>query len=1028
MESKRPNIFQRALAERPIVTIIVFVLFLFGLIALVKMPRQEFPNFTIRQGLVVGVYPGASASEVEEQLTKRVESFLFGFSEVKREKTYSTSKENVMIVVVELNDNVHDSDAVWTKLRHGLNELKGQLPSGVVSLTGSNDFGKTSNILLALEAKGRSYREMRRYMEKIEDELRRLPTVSKLKRIGEVPEQINLYVRDEKLVHYGIRPLTLFAALKSEGGVSYAGDLDDGQLVMPVHAPSRYDNEKEIAEQIVYADPAGSLLRLKDVARVVREYKDPDSYIESDGNRCLILSLEMQEGNNIVEFGRQVDRAMAKVAPTLPREVRLHRVADMPAAVQQSIFVFLKELLIAVLAVIGVTMLLFPLHVAGVAAVTIPITIIITLGILSVFGIQLHTVSLAALIIVLGMVVDNSIVIIDNHIEKLDHGETPWDAAWKSSTELFSPVFTAVLAIVSTYLPLAFWMKGMAGDFVASMPATIATALGVSLILAGFFVPAMCYRWIKRGVKEESEKKEKRSFLVLLQSGYDRALTFALKRPVKTVMVGLLTVVLGGFLSMNLPRQIFPKVERDQFAVEIYLPEGRSLDETGKVARTVASALRKDPRVLHVTSFIGDSSPRFHDAYAPNFPGKNYAQLVVNTTTKETAVELLDEYHTRFAEAFPNAHVRMKQLEMTSNSAPLEIRISGERIPDLKRTAQEVSRIMEETDGVVWVRNDYGEMVHGLRLEVKQDEANRLGLTKGIIATSLYTGLKGLPVATVWEGDYPLEVLLKREQGRRGGIEDITDQYVTSAVLPSSVPIRQVAEIVPQWDEGAIVRRNGVRTITVRGDVARTKLAADALAQILPRVRKLSLPPGVSIGIGGDYEAEIEDYIPLFYSMLTSVVLIFFILLLRFKKIRVALLIMCSMPLGILGGALGLLLVGYPLGFTALAGVLTLFGEVVRNGIILLDYAEHLRKSTGMSVAEVALAAGKRRLRPIFSTAAAAAVGVIPMVAGGSSLWGPMGTVICFGLIASTSLTLFVLPAGYMLIHRDRAGDEELAS
>lgn len=1028
MESKRSNVFQRALGEKRIVAIIVFVLFLFGLIALVKMPRQEFPNFTIRQGLVVGVYPGASASEVEEQMTKRVESFLFGFSEVKREKTYSTSKESVMIVVVELNDDVHDSDAVWTKLRHGLNELKGQLPSGVVSLTGSNDFGKTSNILLALEAKGRSYREMRRYMEKIEDELRRLPTVSKLKRIGEVPEQINLYVRDEKLVHYGIRPLTLFAALKSEGGVSYAGDLDDGQLVMPVHAPSRYDNEKEIAEQIVYADPAGSLLRIKDVARVVREYKDPDSYIESDGNRCLILSLEMQEGNNIVEFGRQVDRAMAKVAPTLPPEVSLHRVADMPAAVQQSIFVFLKELLIAVLAVIGVTMLLFPLHVAGVAAVTIPITIIITLGILSVFGIQLHTVSLAALIIVLGMVVDNSIVIIDNHIEKLDHGETPWDAAWKSSTELFSPVFTAVLAIVSTYLPLAFWMRGMAGDFVASMPATIATALGVSLVLAGFFVPALCYRWIKRGVKEDSQKRARPSFLVLLQGGYDKALTFTLKGPVKTVAVGLLTVVLGGFLSMNLPRQIFPKVERDQFAVEIYLPEGRSLDETAKVAGTVASALRKDPRVLHVTSFIGDSSPRFHDAYAPNFPGKNYAQLVVNTTTKETAVELLDEYHERFAEAFPNAHVRMKQLEMTSNSAPLEIRISGERIPELKRTAQEVSRIMEETDGVVWVRNDYGEMVHGLRLQVKQDEANRLGLTKGIIAASLYTGLKGLPVATVWEGDYPMEVLLKREQGRRGGLENISDQYVTSAVLPSSVPIRQVAEVVPQWDQGAIVRRNGVRTITVRGDVARTKLAADALAKILPRVRRLSLPAGVSIAIGGDYEAEIEDYIPLFHSMLTSVALIFFILLFRFRKVRIALLIMCSMPLGILGGALGLLLVGYPLGFTALAGVLTLFGEVVRNGIILLDYAEHLRKTTRMSVAEVALAAGKRRLRPIFSTAAAAAVGVIPMVAGGSSLWGPMGTVICFGLIASTSLTLFVLPAGYMLIHRDRGGDEELAS
>lgn len=1024
MES-HSNPFLAAMTHRRIVVLLVILLFLFGLLALFHMPRQEFPDFTIRQGLVVGVYPGASSAQVEEQLTRKVERFLFGFSEVKRNKTYSISREGVMIVVVELNDNVHDSDAFWTKLRHGLNELKGQLPPQVLQLTGSNDFGKTANILLAVQAKGRTYRELRTYMERIEDELRHLPSVSKLRRFGEVPEQITLYIRDEKLVHYGIRPLTLLAALQSESGVSYAGEVDDGRQVRPVRTPPRFAGERDLAAQMVYADPAGRVVRLRDVARVQREYADADSYIESDGQRCFVLALEMQSGKNIVAFGREVDAALARVTPTLPPEVRLHKVADMPDAVDKSVLVFLKELLIAVLAVILVTVLLLPMRVASVAAATIPITIIITLGLLFVFGVQLHTVSLAGLIIVLGMVVDNSIVIIDNHIDKLDHGETPWNAAWKSARELFLPVFTACLAILSTYIPMLFWLTGMGRDFIGSLPLTIGTALGVSILLAGFFVPTMCFRRIKSGVKvQAAQEKGRKTMLTLLQSGYDRTLAYALQRPVKTVLIGVLSVVLGGVIATHLPRQIFPRVERDQLAVEIYLPEGRSLDETAAVAGKVADTLRRDRRVRHVASFIGDSSPRFHDTYAPNFPGRNYAQLVVNTVSKEATLQVLDEYHRRFADHFPNAYVRMKQLEMTTANAPLEVRLSGESLVDLKRAARQVATVMRGGDGVTWVRDDYGEMVQGLRLDVREDEANRLGLSKGVLAASLMVGLKGFPVTTVWEGDYPLNVLLKREHTKPQGVRDITDQYVSSALLPAAIPIRQVADVTAEWSEGNIVRRNGIRTITIRGDVGRIKLAAAALAQIRPAVAKLRLPAGISVEYGGDAEAEVENYIPLTYSLLTSMVLIFFILLFRFKKIRLALLIMCSMPLGILGGSVGLLLIGYPFGFTAFAGLICLFGEVVRNGIILIDYAEQLHRSSDLSGKEIALAAGRRRLRPIFLTASAAAVGVLPMVFGGSSLWGPMGTVICFGLIASTTLTLFVLPAGYQLLHRKNHDSE----
>lgn len=1020
------NIFQSVMKYDKIVILLISVLFLFGLIALLIMPRQEFPNFTIRQGLVVGVYPGASASQVEEQLTKKVESFLFGYSEIKRAKTYSTSSENAMIIVVELNDEVSDSDAFWTKLRHGLNELKSQLPPEVISLTGSNDFGKTANILLALEAEGKSYRQMRDYMEQIEEELRKLPSVSKLKRFGEVPEQIGIYIRDEKLVHYGIRPLTVLAALKSESGLSYSGDVDNGFISMPVHAPSRYHSEQDIAEQIVYADPAGHIVRLKDVARVVREYKTPDSYIESDGNQALLLSLEMRQGENIVMFGKDVDQAMARVKSKLPPQVKLHKIADMPQAVSSSIMVFLKELLIAVIAVIIVTVLLLPFRVASVAAVTIPITIIIALGFLFVLGIDLQTVSLAGLIIVLGMVVDNSIVIIDSHVDKLDHGLSPWDAAWTSARELFMPVLTACLVIISTWLPMTFWLKGVGRDFVFSLPVTIGTTIGISILIAGFFVPILCYRQIKSGVQRKQPDEGKKTFLALLQNGYERLLTFSLHFPKKTVLIGLLTVALGAVISIGLPRQVFPKIDRNQFAVEIYLPDGQSLQETARVARSVAATLKQDPEVRHVTAFIGDSSPRFHDLYAPNFPGKNYAQLIVNTVSNQATLNLIERYAFSLADRFPSAYVRMRQLEISNTPAALELRIRGENIADLKATARQVTAIMSSDPDINWVRNDFGHQVPGLRLDIREDEANRLGLSKGLIANSVMIGLEGLPLTTVWENDVPIDVLVRRENPLHGGISEITDQYVSSPILPVSVPVRQVVHVSEDWDEGKIIRRNGIRTLTVRADVVRTRLAADVLDRIRPEIKRLTLPQGVAIEFGGDQEAEIENYIPLSYSLLTSVVVIFFILLFRFKRIRLALLIMCVMPLGVLGAALGLLIVGYQFGFTAFAGVICLFGEVVRNGIILIDYAEQLRKTTTMSALEIALAAGKRRMRPVFLTASAAAVGVMPMVFGGSNLWGPMGSVICFGLIVSTCLTLFVLPAGYLLLNpkKDQSAQE----
>jgi multidrug efflux pump subunit AcrB len=1015
------NLFQASMKYRQIGILITVILVIYGAYALFNMPRQEFPKFTIRQGLVIGVFPGASSAQVEDRLTKKVENYLFSFQEVDREKTYSKSKEGLMVIVVELNNDVHNSDAFWVKFRHGLNELKSQLPTEVLALVANNDFGDTSALLLTIEGKDKTYKELKTYLESLETELRKIKSISKLRRFGEINEQIGIYIQDEKLVYYGIRPLTVLTALKTEGIVTYAGELDDFHMVTPVHVPPRYQTENDIAEQIVYADPTGGLTRLKDVARIVREYKEPDSFIKTNGNKCLLLSLEMQDGENIVKFGKEVEEAAARVSKTFPPGVKIEKIADMPTVVDASVKNFLKELLIAVVAVISVTIVLLPLRVAAVAAATIPISILITLGILDTFGVELHTVSLAALVVVLGMVVDNAIVIIDNHVDKLDNGETPWDAAWKSASELFLPVFTASLAIFSAFFPFKFFLIGIAGDFVDAFPVTVAVALTTSILVAGFLVPYLNYTFIKTGLSRENTDKKKPSFLDIVQKYYNTCLEESLKHPRVVISIAIGSILLGLILCGGLPRQLFPKVERNQLAVEIYLPEGKSLAETNSVVNALESVMEKDKRVKNVTSFVGTSSPRFHTVYAPNFPAKNYAQMVVNTISNEATIQVLNEYHKKYSNYFPNAYVRMKQLDMMSAPAPIEVRISGDNIPDLKKTARQVSAILEKEKEVTWVRNDFEQPLMAIKLNIDKDAANRLGFTKSFVSMSLAVGLKGMPVATIWENDYPVDVVLKRDKNKPNDVNDIIDQYISSPFLPVAVPVRQLASISPEWTEGQIIRRNGIRTLTVRADVEQGRFASRTFSKIKGPVQGLNLPEGVTISFGGEYESELENYIPMGYSLLTSVVIIFFILLFQFKRVRLSLLIMITMPLGLLGMALGLLGVGYPFGFTAFAGLISLCGMAVRNGIILIDYAEVLRKERGFSVFDAAIAAGKRRMRPIFLTSAAAAVGVIPMILSGSPLWGPMGTVICFGLIVSMLIGLFVLPAAYLVLVKSKA-------
>ena len=1020
MNRKKVGLIEYAMRNRNIVVILTIVFMLIGVVALKKMPRNEFPQFTIRQGVIVGVYPGATSAEVEAQLTKVVENYIFGYQEVKKAKTYSQSKEGMMYLFVELNDNVKNADQFWSKLKHGLSELKPTLPIGVLALVANSDFGDTSALLITLSSDSQSYKQMEEELKKLEAECRKIPATSKIKHYGLQKEKIFVNVKPELLNEYNIKSISLLGSYQMNGMVNYAGKLKDGITNLAVHLPANFESEKDLADQIVYSDPRGNVVRLKNIASIERRYEDPDSYIKQQGKKTILLSLEMQPGNNIVEYGEEVDKALATFQNHCSKEIEVAKISELPKYVDDSVSNFMEEFLIAIIAVIMVTMVLLPFRVASVAGITVPISVLITLSVLYFLGVELNTVSLAALIIVLGMIVDNSIVVIDNYVEKIDHGLSSWHAAIQSAKELLVPIITATLAIITAYFPLMIFLPGTAGEFVNTLPIVVGIALIVSILVAILLVPYLNFVFIKKGLKSGNSDGKGKTFLDRLQGWFDISIEKAFRHPKIVMTLAVASIALAIILFKGLDQQLFPELERNQFAVEVYLPTGSSLESTAKIMDSLEVVLLKDTRITNVTSFIGTSSPRFHTMYAPNMPATNYGQLLVNTVSNKSTREVVSEYDKKYSDNFENAHVKWKILAMQLNKASIEIRISSDSIKDIRMVEEKVNEILKKTKHLAWVRTDWDQQQQSIKVNLDRDKANRMGYSKGLVSTSLMIGLDGIPLTTIWENDYPVEVRLSQETSGTKSIKLLEDQYIASMSSFKAIPLRSFATFTPEWNEGTIVRRNGTRTLTIFADSEMGMMASTIFNEIKPQIDQLALPEGSSINYGGDFEGQIETFVPMTIALGLSIVLIFFILLFQFKKEKLAFLIMSTMLLGLPGAAIGLKLAGYAFSLTAFIGITSLCGMVVRNGIILIDYARELRLKNKLSVHEAAIAAGKRRMRPIFLTSAAASVGVIPMILSRSPLWGPLGTVICFGLLISMVLTLYILPVLYSMVYSDK--------
>ena len=1019
---KNNKIIEWAMQNRQIIILLVVTLFIAGIYSLVMMSKQEMPEYTIRQGVVIGVYPGASSQVIEEQMTKPLERYLFTYTEVKRAKTTSKSKEGICFIFVELADDVKDKNVVWSKIKHGLAQFKSSLPTGVLAVIANDNFGDVSSLLITMESDDKTYRELDSYADGLEDRLRCVPTVANVQRFGSQKEQITIYIDNERLSAYGIGSKMLMTNLFAQGFTTMSGALENNQNITPIHIAESFQNEQEIAEQIIFFSPQGDVVRVKDIGRVVREYPKTDSYITHNGQKCVLLSVEVNPSANIIAFGKEVNNVLDKFKTELPESVNINRIVDQPEVVGKSISNFLMELLIAILAVILVTMILLPFRVAAVAATSIPITAGITFAVMYMTGIPLNMITLAGLIVVLGMIVDNSIVVVDSYIDKLDSGKDRWESTIRSAQEYFKSILSATLAISITFFPLLFVTTGTIHDFLIHFPWAIAITLGISLIVAMLVIPIIQYILIKKGIvqlKKESGKQNKKTILDYVQSTYERLLNTAFTFPKTTIAIALASVVVGGLIFVNIPQRMMPIAERDQFAVEIYLPQGSPLEKTASVCDSLENILRADNRVKSVSAFIGTSSPRFNVVYAPNMPSKAYGQFIVNTVSNEATEEMLNDYANDYAFYFPEAYVRFKQLDFQAVDAPIEIRLIGENIDSMKTHAEKISNYLKSLDECSWVRTSFDAPVLSAKIELYPDETSRMGINKTLVSLGISSGLTGMKISNLWEGNYAVPVCIEPEK-EDNKISDLQNVHI-SGMFGAAVPLRQIGNISPEWEEGCITHRNGLRTLSVLADVKRGEYANKIFAKVSNYVNNEiipQLPDEVECQYGGLSEFEDETMSPMYLAMVISFVIMFFILVFHFRKIKMAIIIMLASSLSIFGAAFGVWILGIDFSAFAILGIIGLVGIIIRNGIIMFDYTIFLRFKRGKTVREAAFEAGKRRMRPIFLTSACASMGVLPMIINASPMWSGMAAIIFFGTLISMVLIVTVMPVVYWLLYR----------
>lgn len=1012
------SIAEYSIKNKVISWLFLIILAIGGYTSFMDLGRLEDPAFTIKDAMIISTYPGATSQEVEEELTYPLEKEIRKLPYIDKITSTSSNGMSQIMVSMEMEYGPDELPQIWDEMRRKINDLRPNLPSGVNSVQIIDDFGDVYGIMIMLTGDGYDYIELKRYADYLSRELELVDGVGKVAIAGDQQEQLFVEVSLERLAALNLDMNTVVGLLSQQNSVQSAGEVMVNGQTLTIRPNGTMSSEQELEELIIHGRDTGNLIRLKDVATISRGIQEkPSNVVTFNGKPAINLAISFGAGVNVVEVGKALETELEALENIRPAGVEINYFYNQSAEVEKSVDDFIVSLGQAVAIVIIVLLFAMGLRSGIIIGAVLLLTVMGTFILMKQNDVELHRISLGALIIALGMLVDNAIVVVEGILVGLKRGKTKVQAAVDIVKQTQWPLLGATVIAITAFAPIGL-SEDATGEFMGSLFWVLCYSLFLSWITALTLTPFLADLLLKEEEKGDATE-EVDPYKGILFTVFGASLKFALRFRWLTVvsMVGLLVVAVAGFGMVK--QQFFPPSNTPMFYVDMWMPEGTDIRETIEETKKVEKYIREQENVEFVSTTTGQGLQRFALTYQPEKSYEAYTQLQVRTHDRETMFELLEELDKNLSVTFNQPTFQFKLMEFgPSPASKIEARITGPDPQVLRDIALQVEDVLLQDPGARNVRHDWRERTKELVPQFNESKARRLGISKEDLSNTLQMAFGGTPIGLLRDGTHMLPIIARLPEQERVDFESLANVKIWSPTLQSYIPVEQVIDgVALDWQEPLIQRRDRKRTLTVLADhdVLGHETPASLFSRVRPQVEALALPEGYSISWGGEYESSKDAQEALFGSLPMGYLLMFIITMLLFNSFRKPLVIWFTVPLSIIGVSIGLLATDMPFSFTAFLGLLSLSGMILKNGIVLLDQV-NIELSSGKDPYQAVFDSAISRVRPVSMAALTTILGMIPLVF--DAFFGSMAITIMAGLGFATVLTLIVVPVLFAIFYR----------
>ncbi len=1013
------NITEFAIKNNVVTLSLLVVLVAAGISTFQNMPRDDMPPFLVRVANVVTVFPGASPERMELLISNKIEEVCQEVPEV--DYIQSENRVGISVVTIFIKDSERDLQPIFDKLRRKVEAVRDQLPSGVVTMNFKDEgLADVYGIILGLTVDGFSYAELKKAADTIRDDLIKLPNAAKVSIVGTRDERIYLDYDNARLAGLGLTQQKLKNIIASTNIVFSGGDIEVGDERIILEPTGNFDHLEDIA-QIIVSSEKGELVFLGDIVNIYRGYVEPEkSSVRINGKPGLAIGVNLKKGGNIIELGREIDARLEYYETVFPWGFQIVRAASQDVVVGDSVDNFLGNLYQAVGVVLLVMLVFLGLRTGLIVASLIPMAIVTTILLMSQFDLGLNQVSLASLIIALGMLVDNAIVVSESVMVNMEKGQKAIDAAITSAKELFMPLLISSLTTSAAFL--AFYLaESVMGEIMGELFVVVSFALLSSWLLSMTLIPLLCIYFLKVRPKEKGASPNR------MKAMYEKILLYNLHRPFRFLAGVVAVFILALWFVRFLPFIFFPDSERALVTVTVDLPLGSTIDKTEVVVKAIENyvigeLLVGEGRVEGVVSFssyTGEGAPKYDLGYTAPEALPSSAHILLNTSSSAVNQRVIDAVDNFIFQNLPEARARVKRLSGGGGGDnAIEIRISGDDPEVLYRLVAETKAKLHSIEGSKNIRDNWGPRTKKFIVDIDQHRARLAGVTSQDIAVSLQTALNGLETGHFREVDQIIPIVMRNNQMEDRRVQDLESMHVYVQQSGKNVPLKQVADMNIEWQAAKILRRDLTRTISVTCGLKSGYTAAEIMAHMAPWLEQQQMPSGYAYKLGGEAEESAKNIGAIMNYLPLSFFIIVLLLIGQFNSLRKPLIILLTIPLGLIGVIFGLLFTGSYFGFMPFLGIISLSGIVINNAIVLIDRIQIEMDEFKRTPRDAIVAAAQQRFRPIMLTTATTTLGLIPLWIGGGVIWEPMAITIIFGLLFATILTLLVVPVMYGLFFK----------